>query len=312
MMKCNHSDAYPNTMLVIDGAEGSVTYYPRLDLEQGSLPHHARVRGMSHPLPHSGPDESGQYADMGIRAMVKNGKAVLLFDWDKLNSSGCIPVKKSGNNIWVVPEINGICRQVFIGSIGQNINPWLCLLMDDGTVRTLSIIDALCRNEYAASPALPGFSNIMSFEEGGAGEIEPGVFSYHTIFGIDKAGGRHEIPAFVEQHFHYDALTTEEGNHVSLLLTSNWRISLAVFTEVDMAGYWSGSFFEVASGDGSYDFKFHLRDHFAPEEDKMPDRSGTFRLSMDGDKYTLTPLSGFAFYGKEGQKIELKKKEREW
>jgi hypothetical protein len=102
-------------------------------LNQGSLPYHPHVRDISRPLPQSEPDESGQYVDMGIRAMVKNGKAVILFDWDKLNSSGYIKVngEDSYSNIRVVSEINGICRQVFVGSIGQDINPWLCLLMDD-------------------------------------------------------------------------------------------------------------------------------------------------------------------------------------
>lgn len=313
LMKCNYSDVFPSTMLVIDGAEGLETYYPHLDLNQGSLPYHPHVRDISRPLPQSEPDESGQYVDMGIRAMVKNGKAVILFDWDKLNSSGYIKVngEDSYSNIRVVSEINGICRQVFVGSIDQDINPWLCLLMDDGTVKTLGLFDALHREDFAASPALPGFSDIRSFEEGGAGEYEPGCFSYGTIFGIDKTGCRHEIPVFLDDgKYTYEALTAEEGEHVTLLLTSNWRMVLMVTTTYEVAEFWEGSFLEVVKRDDSYDCDFRLRDMYSIERNQ--DKSGTFRFRVEDDKYTLIPVSGFALYGKRGQKIELKKVKKEW
>lgn len=312
LMKCNYSDVFPNTMLVIDGADALETYYPRLDLNQGSLPYHSRVKDISCPLPQTEPDESGMYVDMGIQVMLKNGKPVLLFDWDKLNSSGYIKVDENNSysNMRMVSEINGICRKVFIGSIGQDINPWLCLLMNDGTVRTLSLFDALQREDFSASPALFRDAKIESFEEGGAGEYEPGMFSYNTIFGIDKDGVRHEIPVFFyDGKYTYDALTPDESMHVTLLLTCNWRIMLMLTTEVDAVEFWTGSFIETVSRDDSSDCDFRLRDMYSIEGNQK--KNGTFRLRVENDRYVLIPLSGFLLYGNESQKIVLKKAKKE-
>ena len=175
----------------------------------------------------------------------------------------------------------------------------------------MGLFDALHREDFAASPALPGFSDIRSFEEGGAGEYEPGCFSYGTIFGIDKTGCRHEIPVFLDDgKYTYEALTAEEGEHVTLLLTSNWRMVLMVTTTYEVAEFWAGSFLEVVKRDDSYDCDFRLRDMYSIERNQ--DKSGTFRFRVEDDKYTLIPVSGFALYGKRGQKIELKKVKKEW
>ena len=315
LMRCNRLDtSFPNSMLVIDG--GRDVYYPCLDLNQGAMLHHARVKDISRPLPQSDPDESGLYADMGIYALVKNGKVFLLFNWDRLNSSGYIQVdgeESSRSFINAVEEINGICRKVFIGSIGQDINPWLCMLMDDGTVRILHIFDALHRNDFAASPALPGFSDIISFEEGGAGEIEPVVFSYGTIFGIDKKGDRHEIPVFFDDgRYTFDVWTREGECQANLILRSNWRMKFLLSTEFEVSEYRVGGFFEAETRYDSSDCNFRLTDEYTNEEGRKQEESGTFRLTTKDDKYILNPLSGFALYGKVDQEMELKKEEDPW
>jgi len=298
LVQCNVD--LPNVQLVIAGAEGVETYSPHIDLEQGRLAYHARVRDISRPLPQSGPDESVLYADMGISAMVKKGKVVLSLDLDKLRLDANI--KNYEKDRYVSREVsgtNGICRQVFIGSRGAKMEPWLCLLMDDGTARILNLIEAIYEDDFYASPELPGFSDIISFEEGGTGEYMPGRFSYQTIFGIDKDGGRHEIPVFLDAgEYTYEALT-KKGYYATLTLRSNWRMNLLLEGDQEIPGNWVGSFFEAVTRDDSSDFNFRLTDE--------TEESGTFRLTAKDDKYILTPLSGFALYGKVGKEIELEK-----
>jgi len=308
LMQCN--ETYPNTMLVIYGAEGIEDYYPYLDLNQGSLPYSVHVVDISHSLPQAERNESGP---KGISATVKNGKVVLSFDLDKLSPRFDVRMNIPEGDRQVTREVsgtNGLCRRVFFGNRGADRTPWLCLLMDDGTARILSLLDALYDDDFVASPELPGFSDIISFEEGGAGEIEPGVFSYQSIFGIDKKGGRHEIPVFYDEgRYTYDVLRDGEKMQAVLTLKSNGRMSLALAAENDLAEDWSGSFFEVDQGKSftSFDCNFRLGNKYSTEA--AQGKSGTFRLRRENNKYILTPLSGFNLYGKEGQNIELKKKE---
>ncbi len=306
LMRCNFSDVFPNTVLVIDGKGELVEYYPRLDPNQGGLASGPYVCDLTRPLPQTEPEGEGSAHPLGLKAFVKNGRPVILFDEKKITASGYIaPDEFRAGDVRSVEDLNGICQKVFIGDIGQDLNPWLCMLMEGGYVQALSLMDAMRTGDFSASAPLPGFSDIQSFVNAGGGEYEPGSFSYTTIYGVDSQGKRHEVEPFMWSNSYICQLPESDAKHVYLHLSSNWRIRLSLTSDYDVFEHWTGNFVEKKTlSDTETEYSFHMKNEYS-ENGILSPVSGTFRIRTDGSSFHLIPQSGFTFYGKFQQLIPL-------
>jgi len=178
------------------------------------------------------------------------------------------------------------CKGLFNGYIGNDVNPVVAILLDDGTLRTYSPASELF------TVPLIGFEKIASFENGraelpGASYVdENGVTrheTYGTIYAIDSLGVRHEIPRA-------NPWTLElQGKDPSpFVIVLNGDFSMRVDYNVPVEGRFS------KYGTYSMDYKKHLCTCILDGE------KSEFYLkrviSDSGEQtYTLTPMKGLLF-----------------
>lgn len=123
-----------------------------------------------------------------VRAEIVDGRVRLIAKTDELGWP---------ERTQFVEGLTGRCVGLFVGDIGQDTNPFLCMLMDDGGVELLSYKSlgheayggTLC---FTSSGRLPGLKDITRFREGPVMN-EYGFADYGTIFAIDREGHEHEI-----------------------------------------------------------------------------------------------------------------------
>lgn len=279
LLRCNLNDpAVSITCKDSTGAE--VNYIPGM-LGDGTLylPDSKRIADISVAVPDPDPFlKTASYTEgFGISAGVRAGQPYLHMDSHSILGMGVVWTEEDlnmsdGDNF--ASGVNGICKGVFIGDIGQDYNPILCALMADGSVRILSIFDSLHSGETALSCSLAGISDIVGFECGGAGKNADGNYTYRTIYAIDHSGHSHEIPLFLgrsDEYYHYDS----EGNSYNVGFSQDWKLSYEVSSpEGRLIDCHYGSFQEISSTDDERVFSY-----------SVGGGTGTFKIRYT-DEYT--------------------------
>ncbi|MBQ9451625.1 MAG: hypothetical protein IJU34_09985 [Bacteroidales bacterium] len=296
----------PNTQIVCTDNQGrSVTYSPALDRKSGKLRKAAQqgVRDISLPLPEPlkgytefdyGEDFDGN--NLGIRVRLEAGAPVLTISYAPLANIGFdednFRLNDGENTIY---GINGVCKGVFLGTIGQDYNPVICALMEDGTVKMCSVFYAVHHGGPELSGVLPGFKDVTGFESGGGGpwkDEESGetFYEYETIYALDARGGRTEIPYFVNYGTYY---SKDERYIYEATLSPDWNYNLVCISRDEYApqeGY-AGWFFEKEAGDSVQKFSFS--------------RYSRMNMGDEGFEYDYKPLSGTFTAAERGLSYEI-------
>jgi len=226
---------------------------------------------------------------------------------------------KTNELYWPTPThfvqgLEGRCVGLFVGDIGQDTCPFLCMLMDDGGVEIISyqslgttpdFYDSF--PEYTSSGRLPGMKDITRFREGPVIN-EYGFAEYNAIFAIDRQGREHEIePCLIPGHavYHYNG-----DEEYKLLIYPDWTFELTVGMIENTPNYTyigrlSPIKMDYANGVFDYSYSILARYDYSNVSDQDEDVStnakplpspenGSFRLTEknDGKAYELTILSG--------------------
>ena len=251
--------------------------------------------------------QEASYPELGIKAAVEKidspdqkKAAVLHIDKDKFLKTKP-EIEDTFDSVMVVNTFGQDVKGVFIADIGQDANPILTLLMDDNTIRTLSIFNSLENGLAEAPVTMVGFNNVVDFRAGGAGKWtdEDGneAFSYNTIFAIDEEGNEQEIPINLREAPQYIYGQTPDKKPIEIILFEDWNMAYTI-GEDDDAIYQEGTYVEFAPDDETDDESSKIIY-------EVDNGEGSFLLRMDienkrGDEiYSITPLSGELFGAKD-------------
>ena len=309
-----------NSLVVCTDNEGrSTSYTPGID-EGGALklPGDGSVRDISLPMPK--PLEGYTFSDygegvdgnsFGISVRLQAGQPVLTSSAGPLAFYGFDEesiVLADGDKVF--DGVNGLCKGVFLGTIGQDYNPVVCVVMEDGSVKTCSVFYAMRHGGPELGYALPGFKDVTGFESGGGGlvELEDGdsFYEYETIYALDARGGRTEIPYFLDSGVYYGK---DDKYIYEITLSPEWLYHVQCIDREDYSpheGYY-GFFTETEWNEDfqAYDFTRMCR-MWAGDEDFEYDYksvSGKAMARVRGLSYELSvsgsdalPAAGVTIY----------------
>jgi len=299
-----------NSLVSCTDNEGRSTLYsPGITPDTGALkvPADGSVLDISLPMPKPlkgftsfdyGKDSEGN--DFGIRVSLRAGQPVLTSSAAPLGYFGFEEesiVLADGEKVF--EGINGLCKGVFLGTIGQDYNPVACVVMENGDVKMAGIFYALLHGGPDLSDALPGFKDVNGFESGGGGgwedeETGETFYEYETIYALDERGGRTEIPYFTD-HGRY--IGRDDRYFYEISLTPDWKYHILCVSREDYSPHegYSGSFSLKERTDDECVFEFRRHERmWAGEEDFEYDHTpvtGSFTASGQGTSYEIG-LSG--------------------
>ena len=289
----NNWSGTDSEVVCTDNAGHTATCYPAVDPETETLetPSDGTVHDISRPLPEPmkgysefnyGEDFDGR--DFGIRVRLEAGQPILTSSAEPLTHIGYPEesiVLADGDKTF--GGINGLCKGVFLGDIGQDYNPIVCVVMENGDVKMCSVIYAMQSGGPDLSDALPGIKDATGFESGGGGgwvdeETGETIYEYETIYALDARGGRTEIPYFADYGVYRAIL--EEGEYEAIL-TPDWQFAFRAYTP-SRAEMYNGYFQELESGDDMSKFSFRQTFYSLFEDGKDTTehtaRTGTFTV----------------------------------
>lgn len=221
--------------------------------------------------------------ELGISARIENGKVYVTTIYDKVMGlrMGEFRLPDATNE---VKNLEYPVVSLFIGDIGQDYNPVLCMIREDGKLQILDIFSAVFfTGDMFASYPLDGFDDII--------ECKPANFEdYRGILAVDVNGEEKEVPynPLPQKVLSYD---DHEGENHTIMLTGDWKIYYRI-TELDKNGivdemdeyvgeYTSG--FEGGEMDKLViSYKFHtkadiMKDNATPKADNS---IGSFQMNF--------------------------------
>ena len=318
-----HNNFYdPNTRIICTDASGrTLTYIPQTDKKTGALlvTVGGGVRDISLPIPtpmegYTSCDYGTDFEDrdLGIRLRLQAGRPVLTISPEPLAAIGYDAESFriiNGDNEF--SGINGLCKGVFLGTIGQDYNPVACVVMENGDVKKCSVFYAMQHGEPELSAPLPDFKDVVGFESGGGGEYEidgETYYGYQTIYALDARGERTELPHFLD----YGLYVAQDGDDtLEVDLTPDWQFCLNRYgADGALEEVGTGSFYDVERGDGLDRFRFVLnrlaRQDGGDFKVDEKERRGRFSAREVGLSYEIT-LSGVDLFpsGTEFRDISL-------
>lgn len=326
LLKCNISDAMPNTSVTITDANGGkLEFSPQIGMNDGmvSLPADGTLKDISLYEKLYGFVPDGDHVEQtltveeeNITAVLRNGRVFLLIDNDKANEFCNNRLQRDcyiGDNPHLIDGVEGVCQKIFISDIGQDTNPVLCMLMDDGKVEILDIFNAIMNNDFFSSGRLPDIENITSFRAGNVSDEDGG--GYVTIFAKDNAGKEHEINMFNMNIQMYRYETTNNGTvRYYIYLSPDWKIRYnkgIEYSDVFEDNY-TGRFRGASWLDDNVpsEFNYEMLKSYVLPDNAMTDEllvkkdvclKGKFSLSEtwtdSGNEYTVKSLSGKPDFG---------------
>lgn len=250
-----------------------------------------------------------------IQAEIKGNDVVLQFDRGPIEKLSfgygfeyCLP-----DTPVKVENIKGVPRSVFIADIGQDYNPILCILLENGDVQILNLFGSVRYCDLKASEVL--FHNVDGFREGGGGPYEDEFgetsYEYATIYAI-SGNKEYEIDLFIMGHHLIYTEPTSYGSValVDLLFTDDWKINYALgWEESELLQSMEGRFWTISE---DYDdevfrcgYEFTKQIDFDDELDENNDLkvtivslTGVVELRYVNRQCIVTPIEGIDFAGK--------------
>lgn len=243
----------------------------------------------------------GEKDDSGITAKVKNGKVLVSVDADKFATTpfaGSMDYRLV-EETYEVQNTDAPIVSIYIGDIGQDYNPVLCMLRDDGKVQISSLFDGISRlGFFQASYPLPNLNNIVAFK---AKTFE----DYVGIAAVDGDGMEIEIPynpAGLQEYIYTNAV----GTQLRLTFTPDWKIICQHFISgpdggvqeiKEYVGEYTLAYINNEYNNQEIGYTIHTLSNVLSDDNqpKPYESKGTFKLQYaDGSAQTLTvtPLTG--------------------
>ena len=243
----------------------------------------------------------------GITAKIINGGVSIIYDREEAVSilrETDYMLKDSYN----LEGMSGICKGLFIGNVGQDYDPVLCCLMEDGGIEVIALYNALRWDDFRSSGRLPGYDNVVSvsqesvqFEDGG----------YITLFTVDAAGNKKEVDfnTFLYGSLYHQGEDEYGKLDCFLLLSMDWKIKyVCSVPESDVFVSFSGTCRIVEKSENFAVYKYEMReDDRSDMTDEAPDTTvkiGTFKMQKIIDRnienwfdsMVITCIEGLTFH----------------
>lgn len=275
-------------------------------------------RNTEQPVPEIVADLTQDYftfeeSQPAINAEIRDGALWLTFHKDKIMPVGIVdeysyrlpdkPVKVKG--------LKGAPKNFIIADIGQDYNPILCVLTDQGKVQMLSLWNSVSTGNVEAIE-IP-MDPIVGFKDGpgGAWVDDDGTtfYDYTTIYGIDARGGEHEIPLYnFDNDLDYVEKTPNGDVDYRLYLGDDWEMQYIIgYTFSEAVEARKGRFWLISEDWDEMDFRFGYElttcVEFTGEGTNTTEinQKGVFDMKyqdFDTRIHVITPIKGVDFANK--------------
>lgn len=298
LVLCNWYEA-DRTVVCADGEDRTVSYMPQVDRRTAVLqtPADGGVRDISRPLPR--PLEGFTAFNcsdvfpgegLGVSVRLEGGQPVLNCTAAPLEgrpgSAEDSFALCAGDSFF--SGIDGLCRGVFLGAVGQDDDPVVCVVMANGELKICSVSYAIRHGGPHLSGALPGFKDVTGFESDADST---------AIYALDARGGRTEIPYFRASGTY---VATAGGDSYEVALTPDWQFSLTrISRESGLEQVYNGCFSGAEEKDGALEFPFRVglysrfQDGAAETDESV--QTGTFSVRGQKPAYEVT-LTGMEIF----------------
>lgn len=209
-----------------------------------------------------------------------------------------------------IEDLSGKCRGVFIGNIGQDINPIVCLAMENGGLEIFSLFSATQTGRFDSSGPLDGFKDIEAFKDSTVVDTVDGEFAgaYVTIFALDKNGDAKEIELTPSLNAEISFLQNNDDGKITehkIVITQDWKITYSTsWFEGDPIEEYRGRIRPLKADYDNhvfeYSYVFFERLHYSQDMMATSEKinlAGSFRHTSDNSGYLVTPLSGPLTFG---------------
>lgn len=209
-----------------------------------------------------------------------------------------------------IEDLSGKCGGVFIGNIGQDINPIVCLAMENGGLEILSLFCATQTGRFDSSGPLDGFKDIEAFKDSTVVDTVDGEFAgaYVTIFALDKNGDAKEIELTPSLNAEISFLQNNDDGKITehkIVITQDWKITYSTsWFEGDPIEEYRGRIRPLKADYDNhvfeYSYVFFERLHYSQDMMATSEKinlAGSFRHTSDNLGYLVTPLSGPLTFG---------------
>ena len=259
---------------------------------------------------------SDLYCNVAIRIEGKDGKP--LVDYSPMISlkDGKAFVRLSRGidecpeGEYEIEDLSGKCRGVFIGNIGQDINPIVCLAMENGGLEIFSLFSATQTGRFDSSGPLDGFKDIEAFKDSTVVDTVDGEFAgaYVTIFALNKNGDAKEIELTPSLNAEISFLQNNDDGKITehkIVITQDWKITYSTsWFEGDPIEEYRGRIRPLKADYDNhvfeYSYVFFERLHYSQDMMATSEKinlAGSFRHTSDNSGYLVTPLSGPLTFG---------------
>ena len=335
LIRCNISDIHPNVKVAVTANKEMVTFSPTSGTGDMAEPMFFKslfvengfgsIEDRSASIEDDSPVNSAtDYEYVGVRAAITNGKVTIRFNRDKfdgmlLNPEVLNNLKERSYNV----VNSGICKSVFIGDVGQEINPVLACILEDGGIELLDIHDALVNSNFETTGRLPGYENILSVINSGLTDIIDGEeFTWGAaLFAVNAEGNQILIESELRDNLcgRWLHIANEKGTEMAFLLdfNSNWEVSYrsglpnSEALEIFMGRVWkieeqnNGKIATITYG---YEMTEADNSEMTGIQPDKTVRRGSFKVEVsDSNNYIdVTCISGLLFYPNEmGSKVRF-------
>ena len=209
-----------------------------------------------------------------------------------------------------IEDLSGKCRGVFIGNIGQDINPIVCLAMENGGLEIFSLFSATQSGRFDSSGPLDGFKDIEAFKDSTVVDTVDGEFAgaYVTIFALNKNGDAKEIELTPSLNAEISFLQNNDDGKITehkIVITQDWKITYSTsWFEGDPIEEYRGRIRPLKADYDNhvfeYSYVFFERLHYSQDMMATSEKinlAGSFRHTSDNLGYLVTPLSGPLTFG---------------
>lgn len=209
-----------------------------------------------------------------------------------------------------IEDLSGKCGGVFIGNIGQDINPIVCLAMENGGLEIFSLFSATQTGRFDSSGPLDGFKDIEAFKDSTVVDTVDGEFAgaYVTIFALDKNGNAKEIELTPSLNAEISFLQNNDDGKITehkIVITQDWKITYSTsWFEGDPIEEYRGRIRPLKADYDNhvfeYSYVFFERLHYSQDMMATSEKinlAGSFRHTSDNSGYLVTPLSGPLTFG---------------
>lgn len=255
----------------------------------------------------------GEEADTLVKVFYENNRLYMWCNKDVVLKNNIAfeetyRLSDEPTEIW---DVKGNVKKLYIGDIGQDYNPILCVLYDNGKVGIMHVYGAIQTGDTGLG--ILNMTDIVDFRSGGGGPIEGDdgevFYEYTTIYAIDKDGEEHEIQLYFGPQYLSMLPYGEEGKeNYRLTFTADWKMVIEHFWKDGSLNDVANGFFwpvdnDCVTTEGCV-YRYEAYEHSVSAESSDSDcglilLQGEFTLTdlEDGINVSLTPNEGDFLFG---------------